>query len=228
MLPKAAALRLDEVLVKREFEEQSPKKPNERPAEFAYVFEAIRDYAPHTILDVGTGTTALPALMRNCGATVTAIDNVRDYWPRGMTNRHWHVLDVDIRSPRLGQTFDMVTCISVLEHIEPADVAVEAMVRMLNPGGVLVLAGPYNERHYIRNVYELPDAVAGKHGHYICQQFSRAEIDRWTGFGVQVVAQRYWRFFAGEAFATGGWIIPPRPATAIEQHDHTCLTLQKT
>ena len=57
---------------KREFESQSFKRFNERPVEFGFVFRKLSELYPRTILDVGTGTTALPHVMRNCGFLVTA------------------------------------------------------------------------------------------------------------------------------------------------------------
>src|SRR5690348_15240857 len=72
--------------LKREYESQQFRRHNERTAEFAFVFRAIGRTAPRTLLDIGTGTTALPAAIANCGVLVTAVDNVRDYWEDGMLN----------------------------------------------------------------------------------------------------------------------------------------------
>ena len=82
-------------ICRREFESQIFSRFNERPIEFSFVFRKLGEIYPKTILDVGTGTTALPHLMRNCGYLVTATDNVRDYWSSGMLNRHYHVIDDD-------------------------------------------------------------------------------------------------------------------------------------
>jgi 2-polyprenyl-3-methyl-5-hydroxy-6-metoxy-1,4-benzoquinol methylase len=109
---------------KHEYDHQSFSRINERPVEYAFVFAHMARICPRTILDVGSGMTALPHLLRSTGALVTAIDNVRDYWPSGMVNRHYHIIDDDITRPRLRDTFDLVTCVSVLEHVEQSDVAV--------------------------------------------------------------------------------------------------------
>jgi len=69
---------------------------NERTVEYRFVLEQLIGRTPCTILDVGTGKTALPALLANCGNRVMAIDNVRDYWQNGMMNRHFPVLDENI------------------------------------------------------------------------------------------------------------------------------------
>lgn len=209
---------------RKEFEEQKFKQLNERPVEYAFTMRQFAKLMPRTVLDVGTGTTALPHVMANCGAVVTAIDNVRDYWANGMVNRHFHVIDDDITNTKLTETFDFITCLSVLEHIVEADRAVANLVRLLNPGGHLVLSFPYTERQYVRNVYELPGARFGQGLPYITQSFSRTEIDRW---GLNVVEQEYWELRTGESWTLGDQVIPPRKVSASDQHQLSCLLVAK-
>src|SRR5690554_5665673 len=114
-------------ICKREYQKQKFKRFNERAVEFAFVFNVISKIYPKSILDVGTGTTALPHLMRNCGPLVTASDNIRDYWAKGILNRHYHIIDDDITKTQLKGKFDLITCISVLEHIEKYNDAVGNM-----------------------------------------------------------------------------------------------------
>jgi len=73
-------------LCRREYSSQKFTRFNERPVELSFVFRKIGEIYPRTVLDVGTGTTALPHLMRSCGCLVSAVDNVNDYWPTGMVN----------------------------------------------------------------------------------------------------------------------------------------------
>jgi 2-polyprenyl-3-methyl-5-hydroxy-6-metoxy-1,4-benzoquinol methylase len=114
---------------------QTPKH-NERPIEFGFALRCMAEQHPTTVLDVGTGTTAWPHILRNCGYVVTALDNVKDYWPVGMQNRHWPVENVDITNLNgfKGRHFDSVTCISVLEHITDHRAAMANMLSMLAPG----------------------------------------------------------------------------------------------
>lgn len=215
-------------LCQDEFERQAFSRFNERPVEFAFVFRKLAEIYPKTILDVGTGTTALPHLMANCGFLVTATDNVRDYWPQGMTNRHYHVIDDDITATRLTGPFDLITCVSVLEHIERSDDAVRNMFRLLRPGGHLVLTMPYTESEYVRNVYDLPGSSYGKGLPYVAQSYSRRELDRWVSENnAQIVEQQYWRFWEGEHWTVGAQQIPPMRVTAHQRHQLTCLLLRK-
>jgi 2-polyprenyl-3-methyl-5-hydroxy-6-metoxy-1,4-benzoquinol methylase len=215
-------------ICKREFESQTFTRFNERPIEFGFVFRKLAEIYPRTILDVGTGTTALPHLLRNCGCLVTATDNVRDYWPSDMLNRHYHVVDDDITATRLAGTFDLITCISVLEHIKRPDDAVRNMFSLLSANGHLILTFPYNERSYVRNVYELPGSTYGQGVPYIAQAYSRSELERWLRQNDgAIVDQEYWQFWEGDYWTVGKQIIPPRNVTSQDRHQLTCILMRR-
>jgi SAM-dependent methyltransferase len=213
---------------KLEYQHQKFNRFGERPVEFAFVFRKIAEIYPKQLLDVGTGNSALPHLIRSCGILVTAIDNIRDYWPGGMFNRHYYVLHDDITDTRLRDKFDMITCISAIEHIERADAAVRNMFSLLNPGGHLVLTFPYTEKGYVRNVYELPGSNYGQEYPFITQSYSRLELDRWLkhNHGV-IMEQEYWQFWDGDYWTVGSQIIPPKKVAADDRHQLTCLDITK-
>jgi SAM-dependent methyltransferase len=213
---------------KFEYQRQEFTRFNERPVEFSFVFRKLAEIYPRRVLDVGTGITALPHLIRTCGALVTATDNVRDYWPNGMFNRHYHILDDDICDTRLRERFDLITCVSVLEHIERADAAVQNMFSLLNPGGHLILTFPYCERGSVRNVYELAGSSYGQDAAYITRAFSRVELERWLGENRgMLMEQEYWQFWDGDYWTVGNPIIPPKRVAADEKHQITCIHIKK-
>ena len=166
--------------------------------------------------------------MRNCGFIVTAIDNVRDYWPSGMINRHYHVIDDDITDTRLSDTFDLITCISVMEHMHNFDDAIRNMFSLLKPKGHLLLTFPYNEESYVKNVYELPGTSYGQGASYITQSYARGELDRWLhmNHGI-IIDQEYWQCWEGDHWTIGKQLIPPQQVTADEKHQLTCLLIRK-
>jgi SAM-dependent methyltransferase len=230
--PKALIHRLANAynrrLCRREFMTQEFLGINERPVEYRFVFEQLTRAFPKSVLDVGTGKTALPQLMRTCGFMVTAMDNIKDYWPSGMVNRHFHVLDDDIRAPTLRGPFDFITCISTLEHIREHARAVRMMFSLLRLGGRLVLTFPYNERMYVENVYALPGSIGADKYPFVTQAFSRRQVDEWTSAnGAQVVAQEYWRYFDGPFWTIGNRVVPPLRVEPGELHQISCLALQK-
>lgn len=191
------------------------------------MFNCLGSIAPRSVLDVGTGRTALPALLRSCGYRVTAIDNIRDYWPQGMLNQHFHVLDDDILSSQLTDHFDVVLCISVLEHIARYDTALAAMTALTRPGGHLIITIPFHEQIGSVNVYEEPGSY-GQKIPYICRQFTRQDLASWLGQGgVTLVKQEWWQFFESHFWSCGKQLAPPRRATPEEPHQHTCLLIRR-
>ena len=215
-------------LTRSEFQTQRFTAINERPIEFRFVFDHLTALQPITVLDVGTGTTALPHLMSNCGFVVTATDNVRDYWSGDMFNRHFHIVNDDIRQTGLTTTFDLITCISTLEHIPEHRKAMSNIFRLLNPGGHLILTCPYNEWQYSENVYEAPQSLYGKGSTYVCQSYSRSQLDTWlTENNGTLVFQEYWRCFTGTLWTFGERVRPPAKVTRDDTHQLSCMLLQK-
>lgn len=215
-------------LCAREYRKQKYLGINERPIEFAFLFCQLAKFWPKTILDVGTGMTALPHLMRNCGFLVTATDNIKDYWPAGMINRHYHVVNDDITRTALTETYDVITCISVLEHIHDHREAMKSMYKLLNPGGRLILTCPYNENTYVPNVYKLPDSSVRDDFPFATQAFSRKELDSWlSDSAFELLEQEYWQFFAGEFWTCGEKLSYPARVSREDRHQLCCLSFIK-
>ena len=215
-------------LCSREYKKQVYAGINERPVEYAFLFRELAGFWPKTVLDVGTGMTALPHLLRNCGFIVTATDNIKGYWPSGLVNRHYHVINDDITDTSLSGTFDVVTCISVLEHIQAHIKAMKSIYRLLNPGGRLILTCPYNENRYVPNVYRLPDSSVRESYPFVTQAFSRKELAGWLSDSpFKLLKQEYWRFFEGEFWTCGARLPKPVPAGADSRHQLCCMVLAK-
>jgi 2-polyprenyl-3-methyl-5-hydroxy-6-metoxy-1,4-benzoquinol methylase len=212
-----------------EFRHQLFSVHNERSIEYRFALQALGENRPSTVLDVGTGTTAWPHLLRNCGYVVTAIDNVRDYWPEGMVNRHWHVLDVDIVNPdsRIPEKYEAITCISVLEHIEDHTRAVRNMVALLKTGGLLILTTPFSHDNAHPNVYTRADALYGKDSPFICRSSSVTELHQWLACDLKLERRELWRLFTGPVWATGERCAWELAETEREPHQLGCFLFQK-
>lgn len=197
---------------------------NERPEEYAFVFKSIAMTGPDTILDVGTGMTAFPAIIKTCNINIKAIDN--DMTLRGRNN-HYPIIYDDIVSSKLKEKFDMVTCISVLEHIPSYDVAMKSMVDKIKNNGFLVLTFPYNEREYIANNYDLPNAGYKGKG-TICHSFSRKQIDEWIkNNNLKIICQEYWRVFSGNYWTVGRRLRLPIMVNKEDIHQLTCILIKR-
>lgn len=190
---------------------QSFTRTNERPIEYGFVFSWLNSLQPKTVLDVGTGESALPALVRTCGHVVTAIDNVHDYWKgkRGLVNRHWPVQHEDIREPAR-QSFDCVLCISVLEHIADPLRAIRGLYDRTRPTGTVILTTPFGAIGH-PNVYTEPDSY-GTQEPYICRQSSPTDLENWLRVGFTLEHAEYWRAFDSPYWSVGNLIRPLQPS----------------
>ena len=213
-------------------------EPHERPAGtinelsfmYAFLFKHFARICPSRVLDVGTGTSSLPHLMSHCGAGVIAIDKFRGYWGRRPLNRHFQVMADDICSSRIQGSFDLITCIDVIQHVPGHLAAMQTMARLLRPGGCLIVGFFYNENHYVPDVYRLEGSNAyGRGATYGCQIISRKEVEEWVqSAGLRIVDQELWSCFSGEYWSFGERLQPPRLGSSTAPHHVACLCLEKT
>lgn len=209
------------------WEKRRPGPLNERTVEYGFVFACLARLAPRTVLDVGTGATALPSLLETCKYQVTAIDNIKDYWPRGMFNQHFHVINDDITHSKMSQQFDAVLCISVLEHVAEYERALTTMASLTRPGGHIIITCPYNENIGSANVYEEQGSY-GKGAHIICRQFTQGDFQEWLARSrATIINQEWWQFFDSNYWSCGRLVMPPNPVSPNQQHQHTCMLIRK-
>jgi hypothetical protein len=210
-------------LVKREYSRQAMDAVNERPIEYSFVFECIARCRPESALDVGTGDSSLPSLIRHCGPTVDAIDYTDGYWGGYLNNRHWYVQRHNIATESLEKRYGLVTCISVIEHIPEASSAVHNMLGVLSQTGSLIITCPYTEHRYIDDVYPL----IGVRNRYICRSYSRREVDEWVISGFQIAEQQYWQLFSGEFWRSGERLSVYKRTGPDQPHQLTCLRIAR-
>jgi 2-polyprenyl-3-methyl-5-hydroxy-6-metoxy-1,4-benzoquinol methylase len=199
-----------DLLTRREAQHQEFKRINERPVEYAFALHWLNRLQPRTVLDVGTGKTAWPAVLRTCGFVVDAIDSVRDYWPAGMTSRYWYVRDDDIQQPRQTPAADVVTCISVLEHIPDQMAAMRGLYEVTKPGGVVLLTTPFGTVGH-PNVYTLPGS-SGARNPYMCRQHHEADLRAWLTVGFTLEHVEHWRLQNSPYLTVGERIRPCEPS----------------
>jgi SAM-dependent methyltransferase len=87
--------------------------------------------APSRVLEVGCGEGELARELAGAGYEVTAIDPAA---PEGAIFRRLKLEDVDE-----AERFDAVVASSALHHVADLDLALDKVVRLLAPGGTLVL-----------------------------------------------------------------------------------------
>lgn len=207
---------------------------NERCVEYSYIFQQIAKHGPKNVMDMGTGKTALPALIKACGINVLAVDKDADQIKDNPCIRggycSFEILQKDLLEIQMDNTFDMVTCISVLEHNKDHLPVVKGMAKMLKPGGVLIMTFPFNEEEYIPNAYQLPLAGYGRDAgpNNICQMYSKKEVELWCEeANLTLEDQQYWKAFTGKYWTYGQRMWPMKQVSKTEDHQLTCMTLKK-
>lgn len=192
---------------------------NERTVEYSFSLRELAISGAKTVLDVGSGTTAFPALMRSCNVEVSAIDSSKK------RNKYFPVIRDSILNPIKinGKKFDFITCISVLEHIVDYETAVKNMAYMLNPSGTLVMTFPYNEKEFNEDAYSMNGAEYRWKGN-IARIYSREKIEGFCKYGITIDAQEIWQIFDGEYWAHGNRVEVPKIVTSSDKHQLMCVS----
>jgi SAM-dependent methyltransferase len=213
-------------------ERRTHRVPDERAVEYAFALQQIARLYPGCILDVGPGKTAFPHLLWTCGFNVTAVDKNDDPWTDllrhgAMFNRHFDVIKDDITTTNLRSTFDLITCVSVLEHIPDHGLAMRRMWSLLKSGGHLVLTCPFSETSSIARLSDLPDFWGGNFGS-ITRIFCRDDITGWLRDSRwEIVKQEFYQLTDGRFYCTGIPIVPPLASQHDAPHQLTCLLLKR-
>lgn len=143
------------------------------------------------VLDVGSADGPSVSWMRRVGTRIAA-----DLDPRGLA----HGLGVQASAlalPFPEATFDVVSAFDVIEHCEPEHQAVAELVRVLRPGGRLLVSVPAYQWAWTHH-----DVLAGHHRRYTRPRLVRAveraglQVDRAT-YGFSAV----FPMFAAERLA---------------------------
>jgi ubiquinone/menaquinone biosynthesis C-methylase UbiE len=101
------------------------------------------------LLDVGSGDGALGARLAAQGALVTGVDPSPAAIERARAahpEMDWALPAEDGRLPVPDASFDVVTCVHVLEHVADTQTLMSEMRRVLVSGGLVLVAVPFHGR----------------------------------------------------------------------------------
>jgi len=143
-----------------------------RVAEFAYVWRKLATISTGKVLDVGSPKDLAAILARDRGFSLTAVDILpeavslsdRHTRAQGLSGHGAGKVTSEVQDGRAlsyaDDTFDAAYSVSVLEHIPDAGdtAALRELVRVVKPGGLVVVTVPYDleyrESFVNESVYE--------------------------------------------------------------------------
>ncbi len=102
------------------------------------------------VLDVGSAKSVFPYFLASKGYNVTTIDIANSDF-RDQAGKRFNVTSIteDLRAfnPELESKFDMISNLSVIEHIDADTNTVLNLAKYLKPGGIMVISTDFYDRH---------------------------------------------------------------------------------
>lgn len=114
--------------------------------QFGSDLAAVRPLAGRRALDMGCGAGLLCEPLARIGAAVTGVDAAPENVAAARVHAEQSGLTIDYRAGDTaavaGETFDLVTCLEVVEHVTDPAAFVRALAAAVAPGGLLVMSTP--------------------------------------------------------------------------------------
>lgn len=109
------------------------------------VVRTVGPLAMRDVLDAGCGYGAVPLALDRLGARVTGVDVSRFVIERNravLPDLRFDIIDLQTRDALPQESYDVITCFEVVEHLADFRLAINNMARALRPNGYLVLTTP--------------------------------------------------------------------------------------
>jgi len=108
--------------------------------------ECVRPLTGKTALDVGCGAGLLCEPLARLGAHVTGVDAAPENIAAAQAHAAGSGLTIDYRAGELSTlpaaTFDLITCLEVIEHVADKRAFIGELAARLAPGGLMILSTP--------------------------------------------------------------------------------------
>jgi 2-polyprenyl-6-hydroxyphenyl methylase/3-demethylubiquinone-9 3-methyltransferase len=136
------------VLAENWWDPQGPLKPLHaiNPLRMKFIQEQI-DLSGKRILDVGCGGGILTESLAKAGAHVNGLDLAvdaihvaREHAKAQHLNIEYHCLPIETFAEQHAHTFDVITCMEMLEHVPEPALIIKACAQLLKPNGMIFLS----------------------------------------------------------------------------------------
>lgn len=108
--------------------------------------QSVKPLAGKTALDVGCGAGLLCEPLARLGGAVTGVDAAPENAQAAALHADNSGLDIRYIAGEIGQqnigTFDLVTCLEVIEHVADKQAFLSELAAKLAPGGLMILSTP--------------------------------------------------------------------------------------
>lgn len=108
--------------------------------------QSVKPLAGKTALDVGCGAGLLCEPLARLGGAVTGVDAAPENAQAAALHADNSALDIRYIAGEIGQqnigTFDLVTCLEVIEHVADKQAFLGELAAKLAPGGLMILSTP--------------------------------------------------------------------------------------
>jgi ubiquinone/menaquinone biosynthesis C-methylase UbiE len=154
----------------------------DEPHHIAEFHRAVREQASRmsAILDVGCGDNSAFADLRSAERAVWGVDF--QHHPHLVAPEFFRLLPVDGSLPFADESFDLVTAVWVLEHVQHPEAFLREIRRVLRPGGVF-LAHSINASHYVTWITRLLHLLPHRFTQFVVERvYGRAWHDTFPTF----------------------------------------------
>ena len=138
------------------------------------------------VLDAGCGMAYGSVILAEAGASeVVGVDNaeaivetVQARLPQGVRVIHGDVSRLDFPS----DSFDIVVCFEVVEHVQDTDAVLDELTRVLRPGGLFAVSSPNRDTYPQGNPHHVHEFQPEELGQALEARFANVRIVHQHGF----------------------------------------------
>jgi ubiquinone/menaquinone biosynthesis C-methylase UbiE len=163
------------LLIKEEEHHNALKQMALLESYYEWVYERFSAYIGHYVLDAGCGVGSFSALIeervKHIWAADISAENLRLAEERFSASDTVEVVHIDFEKDNLffdTREVDTIVCLDFLEHIEDDNRMLEKFLKVINPGGYLLLKVPA-----CKNLFGSIDIASGHYRRYNAKELAR-------------------------------------------------------